>query len=86
MTESSSLVPMKILPSFPSSVIPTFLLEKKLKVSQDWERFIHPLCVVLGILLYFGLSLVGLIVYPAYIVFAMCDSRCSSRGSMLPIG
>ena len=68
MTESSSLVHMKILPSCPSSVIPTFLFEKKLRVSQYWTTIMHPLRVVLGILFYFGLSLLGLIVFPAYIV------------------
>mmetsp|Transcript_23197 Transcript_23197/g.41462 ORF Transcript_23197/g.41462 Transcript_23197/m.41462 type:complete len:727 (-) Transcript_23197:1891-4071(-) len=69
MTRSSTLVPMKMVPNCPSSAIPVFLLEKKLNMSQRWTIFIHPLRVVLGILSYFGLSLLGIIAYPAYIIF-----------------
>mmetsp|Transcript_6407 Transcript_6407/g.13948 ORF Transcript_6407/g.13948 Transcript_6407/m.13948 type:complete len:691 (+) Transcript_6407:145-2217(+) len=93
MTRSSTLVPMKMVPNCPSSLIPLFLLEEKLNVAQRWTSFVHPLRVVLGILSYFGLSLFGMIAYPAYIilpcavggVFLLVPSSLSSVRKVLEL-
>jgi len=41
MTEDSPVVPLKILPNYPTSAIPTFLLEGKLKSTLYWTRYLH---------------------------------------------
>ena len=72
LTESTLVVPMKILPNIPSSAIPVFLFDKKLKASLLWARVMHPLRATLGILVYLGMGSLWLVIdaFPAYIVLS----------------
>ena len=70
LTEETSGVPMRVLPDFPKSAIPNFLLEDKLRVSRSYSRYWHPLRATLGILIYFGCSLIWFFIIP--VQFFLC--------------
>mmetsp|Transcript_23963 Transcript_23963/g.50815 ORF Transcript_23963/g.50815 Transcript_23963/m.50815 type:complete len:711 (-) Transcript_23963:184-2316(-) len=70
MTDNSSVAHLKILPSYPTSAIPAFLFEEKLKATRFWSRYGHPVRAFLGISIYFGCGFLWLFIYPFYIVLS----------------